>query len=122
MATGQQCMDYAHECMRLAGLTDEPEIRDQLFALARETSARAASAGSATHSSSDAPSTRAIGIRSGPHWARYTIRASDAAHRMTASESPSAFKGRDRAVFQFHPQVLLRSRLCPVFLRYEVFH
>ena len=36
MATDRECVDYAHECTRLAGLTDEPEIRDQLFALARE--------------------------------------------------------------------------------------
>jgi hypothetical protein len=34
MATDRECVDYAHECMRLAGLTDEPEIRDQLCALA----------------------------------------------------------------------------------------
>jgi hypothetical protein len=26
----------ARECVRLAGLTDEPEIRDHLFALSRE--------------------------------------------------------------------------------------
>jgi hypothetical protein len=36
MAADQNGVDYARECMRLAGLTDEPEIRDQLFALARE--------------------------------------------------------------------------------------
>jgi hypothetical protein len=36
MATDQKRLDYAHECMRLAGLTDEPEIRDQLFAMARD--------------------------------------------------------------------------------------
>ena len=36
MATDEECMAYARECVRLAGLTDEPEIRDQLFALARE--------------------------------------------------------------------------------------
>jgi hypothetical protein len=36
MAADRECVDYAHECMRLAGLTDEPEIRDQLCALARQ--------------------------------------------------------------------------------------
>ena len=36
MATDEECMAYARECVRLAGLTDEPKIRDQLFALARE--------------------------------------------------------------------------------------
>ena len=36
MATDKESMAYARECVRLAGLTDEPEIRDQLFALARE--------------------------------------------------------------------------------------
>ena len=36
MATDQECAAYARECVRLAELTDEPEIRDQLFALARE--------------------------------------------------------------------------------------
>ena len=36
MATDEECMPYARECVRPAGLTDEPEIRDQLFALARE--------------------------------------------------------------------------------------
>ena len=41
MATDQECAAYARECVRLAGLTDEPEIRDQLFALAREWTAAA---------------------------------------------------------------------------------
>ena len=36
MATDEECMPYAREGVRPAGLTDEPEIRDQLFALARE--------------------------------------------------------------------------------------
>jgi hypothetical protein len=36
MATDQERVAYARECVRLAELTDEPEIRDQLFALARE--------------------------------------------------------------------------------------
>jgi hypothetical protein len=31
MPTDRECVDYAHECMRLAGLTNEPEIRDQLL-------------------------------------------------------------------------------------------
>ena len=41
MATDQECVAYARECVRLAELTDEPEIRDQLFALAREWTAAA---------------------------------------------------------------------------------
>jgi hypothetical protein len=36
MATDEECLAYARECVRLAGLTDKLEIRDQLFALARE--------------------------------------------------------------------------------------
>ena len=36
MATDQECVGYAREYVRLAGLTDEPEIHDQLFGLARE--------------------------------------------------------------------------------------
>jgi hypothetical protein len=36
MATDEECMAYAREYVRLAGLTDELEIRDQLFALTRE--------------------------------------------------------------------------------------
>jgi hypothetical protein len=36
MATDKESMAYARERVRLAELTDEPEIRDQLFALASE--------------------------------------------------------------------------------------
>ena len=30
MATDRKCIDYACECIRLAGLTDDTEIRDRL--------------------------------------------------------------------------------------------
>jgi hypothetical protein len=44
MATDQECMDYARECVRLAGLTkDDPELRDHLLSLAREWMATAMS-------------------------------------------------------------------------------
>ena len=35
MATDEECMGHARESVRLAGLTDDQEIRDQLFALTR---------------------------------------------------------------------------------------
>jgi hypothetical protein len=41
MATDKECEGYAHECVRLAGLTDDPEIREQLFQMAREWMAQA---------------------------------------------------------------------------------
>jgi hypothetical protein len=31
----QKCVDYAWECIRLAGLADDPEIRDRLMDMAR---------------------------------------------------------------------------------------
>ena len=31
MANVRECVDYACECIRLAGLTDDPEIRDRLI-------------------------------------------------------------------------------------------
>jgi hypothetical protein len=30
------CIGYARECVRLAGLTQDPELRDQLLNMARE--------------------------------------------------------------------------------------
>jgi hypothetical protein len=36
MATGQECVDYARECVRLAELTKDSELRDHLLNLARE--------------------------------------------------------------------------------------
>ena len=36
MATENQCEDYARDCMRLAGLTKDEYIRDQLLNMARE--------------------------------------------------------------------------------------
>jgi hypothetical protein len=41
MATDKECEGYAHECVRLAGLTDDHEIREQLFQMAREWMAQA---------------------------------------------------------------------------------
>ena len=35
MANDRECIDYACECIRLAGLTDDAEIRDRLMAMAR---------------------------------------------------------------------------------------
>jgi hypothetical protein len=35
MANDRECIDYACECIRLAGLTDDAEIRDRLMAIAR---------------------------------------------------------------------------------------
>jgi hypothetical protein len=35
MATDQKCVDYAWECIRLAWLADDPEIRDRLMDMAR---------------------------------------------------------------------------------------
>jgi hypothetical protein len=32
----EECVDYARECARLAGLTADQEIRDQLLNMARE--------------------------------------------------------------------------------------
>ena len=36
MTTYKECMEYARECVRLAGLTDDQQIRDQLLNMARE--------------------------------------------------------------------------------------
>ena len=36
MATGQECVDYARECIRLAELIKDSELRDHLLNLARE--------------------------------------------------------------------------------------
>jgi hypothetical protein len=36
MTTGQECVDYARECVRLAELTKDSELRDHLLNLARE--------------------------------------------------------------------------------------
>jgi hypothetical protein len=32
----EKCLAHARECVRLAGLTDDQEVRDQLIALARD--------------------------------------------------------------------------------------
>ena len=36
MTIAEKCMAHARECVRLAGLTDDQEVRDQLIALARD--------------------------------------------------------------------------------------
>jgi hypothetical protein len=36
MATGNDCVDYARECVRFAVLTKDPRLRDQLLNMARE--------------------------------------------------------------------------------------
>jgi hypothetical protein len=36
MATESECIEYARECVRLAGLTDDPDIRDRLLEIARD--------------------------------------------------------------------------------------
>jgi hypothetical protein len=36
MVTDEESVDYARECVRLAGLTADQEIRDQLLSMARE--------------------------------------------------------------------------------------
>ena len=36
METESECIEYARECVRLAGLTDDPDIRDRLLEIARE--------------------------------------------------------------------------------------
>jgi hypothetical protein len=40
MATESECIEYARECVRLAGLTDDPDIRDRLLEIARDFAAR----------------------------------------------------------------------------------
>ena len=35
MASEEECMAHARECVRLAGLTDDLNVRDQLIDLAR---------------------------------------------------------------------------------------
>jgi hypothetical protein len=36
MATESECIEYARECVRLAGLTDDPVILDRLLEIARD--------------------------------------------------------------------------------------
>jgi hypothetical protein len=36
MASGDECMWHADECVRLAGLTDDLTVRDQLLDLAQD--------------------------------------------------------------------------------------
>jgi len=36
MRTDEECVEYARECVRLAGLSEDQEIRDQLLNMARE--------------------------------------------------------------------------------------
>jgi hypothetical protein len=46
MPNDRECIDYACECIRLAGLTDDAEIRDRLMAMARAWMAMAGREGS----------------------------------------------------------------------------
>jgi hypothetical protein len=36
MTTDKECTEYARECVRLAALTDDQQIREQLLSMARE--------------------------------------------------------------------------------------
>ena len=36
MAPEQKCLEYARECVRLAGLSEDQQTRDRLFDMARE--------------------------------------------------------------------------------------
>jgi hypothetical protein len=48
MTTGQECLDYARECVRLAGMANDPELREHLLQLAREWIAAATKEGEAS--------------------------------------------------------------------------
>ena len=41
MATDEECVGYARECVRLAGLCTDQEVRDQLLEMARNWMAEA---------------------------------------------------------------------------------
>jgi hypothetical protein len=41
MATDEECVEYARECVRLAGLATDQELRDQLLQMARNWMAEA---------------------------------------------------------------------------------
>ena len=36
MATDIECVGYARQCVRLAGLAEDPELRERLLSMARE--------------------------------------------------------------------------------------
>jgi hypothetical protein len=36
ITSDEECVEYARECVRLAGLTKDLQLRDQLFNMARE--------------------------------------------------------------------------------------
>ena len=36
MATDQECLDFARECVRLAAMTSDQDMRDHLLTLARQ--------------------------------------------------------------------------------------
>jgi hypothetical protein len=36
MASNKECVDHARECVRLAGLAQDPELRERLLNIARE--------------------------------------------------------------------------------------
>ena len=41
MATDNECEGYARECVRLAGLTTDPQLREELLKIARDWKAMA---------------------------------------------------------------------------------
>jgi hypothetical protein len=36
VVTDEECLDYARECVRLAGLSEDPEVRERLIQMARQ--------------------------------------------------------------------------------------
>jgi hypothetical protein len=44
MATDDECMGYAAECERLAGLTSDPQLKEEFLKMAREWKAMATQA------------------------------------------------------------------------------
>jgi hypothetical protein len=55
MVTDSECVDYARECVRLAGLTTDPQIRDQLLKMARHWMAAAMHEVPPTHGAASTP-------------------------------------------------------------------
>jgi hypothetical protein len=49
MTSDEECVEYARECVRLAGLTKDLQLRDQLLNMAREWMAAAMHEGTKRH-------------------------------------------------------------------------
>ena len=60
------CIGYARECVRLAGLTQHPELRDQLLNMAREWMATAMHEAKTPKSKPLPPQPASIGVSSAP--------------------------------------------------------